>query len=205
MSNILSGVDRLCNLLTSYLQLSPSLPICPSPPSSSSIYLTKANRKRANSPDPIVRVPDSKIPTETIRRNTLVALGAKRLNKSRKAREIKCLLLPSPLMKLSLDLLPLSNSQTVYNSQTPLWIFWRTLGSLCRLLQHLPSDLSSLRKPLAPSCSLSGWVLRSHLRLSGSWIQFLQRFPRPILISIPYTTTSLYPPFNPQSRILNWT
>ena len=197
MSNILPSVDRLCNLLISYPLLSPSLPIHLSPPSSSSMYLTKGNRERADSLDPMVGILDSKTPIETTRRNALMVLGAERLNNSGKVREIKHLPLPSPMMMLSSDSLPSPNLQTVYNSWIPLWTFQRTPRSLYTLLQHLPSDLPPSRKLLTPSHSLSGWVLRSHLRLSRSWIQSQQRSPRPILISIPHVITLLHLLSNP--------
>ena len=123
MSNILSGIDRLYNPLTSYPQLNTSLLIQLPPPSSSSKHLTKANRERTDNPDPMMGILDSKTPMETTRRNAFMELGAERLNNSRKARKIKHLPLLSPTMMLSLDLHLSPNSQTVYDSWTPLKIF----------------------------------------------------------------------------------
>ena len=101
MSNILPSIDRFHNPLTSYPPSNPSLSIWLSPSSSSSMYSTKANRKIADSLDPMVGFSDSKTPTETMRRNILVALGVERLNSSEKPRKTKCLPLPSSMMTLS--------------------------------------------------------------------------------------------------------
>ena len=151
MSNILPSMDRLCNPLTSYPQLNPSLQIHLSPPSSSSMHPIKANRKRADNLDLMAGILNSKMPMETTRRNPLVVLRVERLNNSRKAREIKHLHHLLSMMTLSLDSLLLLNLQIVYNLQTPLWTFWRTPGSLHTLLQHLSLDLLPLRK-LCFSC-----------------------------------------------------
>ena len=127
-----------------------------------------------------------------MRRNALIVLRAEWPNSSRKARETKHSPLLLLTMTLSLDSLLLPNLQIVYNLWTPLQTFQRTSGSLHIPLQHLPLDLLPSRKLLAPSYSLSGWVLKSHLRSSRSWIQSLQRSPGPILISIPHMTTLLH-------------
>ena len=76
-----------------------------------------------DNPDQMAGIPDSKTPMETMRRNTLMVLGAERLNNSRKARETKLLPLSLPTMMLSLDLLPLPNLQTIYNLWIPLQTF----------------------------------------------------------------------------------
>ena len=130
------------------------------------------------------------------RRNTLVIFRAERPNNSGKAREIKYLHHLSPIMTLFPDLHLSLNLQTVCTSWTPLWTFQRTPESLHILLQHLPLDLLLSKKLLIPSHSLSRWVLRSHLRLSESWIPSLQRSPRPIHIFIPCVTTLLHPQSN---------
>ena len=155
MSNTPPSADRLHNLLTNYLSSSPSLQIYCSPPSSSSMHFTKANREIADNLDPMVGLPNSGMPTEITRRNALVALRAERLNSSEKARETKCLPLLSPMTIHSLDSLPLQNLQIVFILQIPLWTFWRTHERLHTLLLHPPSVLPPLRKFLTPSHSSS--------------------------------------------------
>ena len=123
MSNILPSMDRLHNLLKSYLQLNPSLPIHCLPSSSSSMHLTKANREKANNLDPMAGILDSRMLIEIMRRNTLMILRVKRPSNSRKARETKCSSHLSPMTMLSLDLLLLSNLQIVSTSWIPLQTF----------------------------------------------------------------------------------
>ena len=113
MSNVLPGIDRFHNLLTSYLLSNPSLPICHLSPSSNSMHLTKANRKIADNLDQVVGILDCRMPMKTMRRNALVAYGLKRPNSSGKVREIKHLPLLSPITMLSLGFLPSLNSQIV--------------------------------------------------------------------------------------------
>ena len=122
ISNVLPGTDKFHNPLTSDLLLSPSLPICPWPSSSSSMHLTKANKGKTSNPKPIIEIPDSKMPTETTRRSTLVVLGVERPNSSGKARKTKCSPLLLLMMTPSLDFHSSSNLQIVYISWTSLQI-----------------------------------------------------------------------------------
>ena len=164
MSNILPGTDRFCNLLTSYLPSNPSLPIFHSYISSNSMHLTKANRKIADNLDQMVGILDSRMPMETTRRNTLVALRVEGLNNSRKARKTRHPPVLLPTMMFSPYLLPLQSLQIVSILQIPLWIFWRTPERLHTSLLHLYLVLPPLGKLLTPSCSSSKWMLRSLLR-----------------------------------------
>ena len=61
MSNILPGVDRLCNLLISYPLSNPSLQIHLLPHSSISMCLTKANREIADNLDPMAEISDNRM------------------------------------------------------------------------------------------------------------------------------------------------